>query len=207
MGYQDIPSGNIGLSLPSSFNVTNSPVNGSGTLTATYANQTANTVFAGPQSGAAGTPSFRPLIPSDLGSSTGNCARYYSSSAGISASLATVSYNTRGFDPNAGYFNGTYTIPAGGSGVYHVSASLLFAGTIALNNTANMQIVQAGSSNQVSESKLFAGGAMTDLSVTVSDIFVCQPADTIKILAASNATGPSIAASSSQNFFSITQVL
>jgi hypothetical protein len=55
----------VGLSLPSIFTVTNSPVTGSGTLTATLASQTQNYVFAAPSSGA-GAPTFRALVSSDI---------------------------------------------------------------------------------------------------------------------------------------------
>lgn len=56
----------VGLSLPTEFTVTGSPVTSSGTLTATFANQNANLVFAGPSSGAAATPSFRSLTATDI---------------------------------------------------------------------------------------------------------------------------------------------
>lgn len=56
----------VGLSLPAQFTVTNSPVTSSGTLTATWANQTANYVLAGPTTGAAATPTFRALIAGDI---------------------------------------------------------------------------------------------------------------------------------------------
>ena len=56
----------VGLSLPSIFNVTGSPVTTSGTLSATLATETANYVFAGPTSGAASAPSFRALVSSDI---------------------------------------------------------------------------------------------------------------------------------------------
>ena len=56
----------VGLSLPSIFNVTGSPVTTSGTLTATLATETANYVFAGPTSGAAAAPSFRALVSTDI---------------------------------------------------------------------------------------------------------------------------------------------
>jgi hypothetical protein len=48
--------------------VSGSPVTGSGTLTGTinFANQTANTVLAGPSSGAATAPSFRALAAADI---------------------------------------------------------------------------------------------------------------------------------------------
>jgi hypothetical protein len=55
----------VGLSLPAMFTVTGSPVTTTGTLTATLASQTANTVFAAPN-GSAGAPSFRTLAYADL---------------------------------------------------------------------------------------------------------------------------------------------
>ena len=56
----------VGLSLPSIFSVTGSPVTTSGTLAATLAAQAANLVFAGPSSGAAAAPTFRALATADL---------------------------------------------------------------------------------------------------------------------------------------------
>ena len=56
----------VGLNLPGIFNITNptaTPANS--TLTAALANQTANTVFAGPN-GASGTPIFRALVAEDI---------------------------------------------------------------------------------------------------------------------------------------------
>ena len=55
----------VGLSLPGIFTVSGSPVTTTGTLTATLASQTANTVFAAPN-GSAGTPTFRALAYADL---------------------------------------------------------------------------------------------------------------------------------------------
>lgn len=56
----------VGLSMPSIFAVTNSPVTTTGTLTATLNTQTANTVFAGPTTGVAAAPTFRSLVAADL---------------------------------------------------------------------------------------------------------------------------------------------
>jgi hypothetical protein len=56
----------VGLSLPSQFTVTNSPVTSSGTLTGSWNNQTANYVLAGPTSGAAAAPTFRALVSGDI---------------------------------------------------------------------------------------------------------------------------------------------
>jgi hypothetical protein len=56
----------VGLSMPAIFTVTNSPVTGTGTLTATLATETANTVWSGPNTGAASAPTFRALVGADL---------------------------------------------------------------------------------------------------------------------------------------------
>lgn len=56
----------VGLSLPSIITVSGSPVTTSGTLTGTLATQTANTVFSGPTTGVAATPTFRALVAADV---------------------------------------------------------------------------------------------------------------------------------------------
>jgi hypothetical protein len=55
----------VALSLPAIFTVTGSPVTTTGTLTATLASQTANTVWAAPN-GSAGSPTFRALVAADI---------------------------------------------------------------------------------------------------------------------------------------------
>ena len=55
----------VGLSLPSEFEVTGSPVSDAGTLTASFADQTQSRVFASP-AGSTGTPTFRSLALTDL---------------------------------------------------------------------------------------------------------------------------------------------
>lgn len=59
----------VGLSLPSIFSVSGSPVTTTGTLTATLASQTGNTFLAAP-SGSSGTPSFRAIVGADLPTAT-----------------------------------------------------------------------------------------------------------------------------------------
>lgn len=56
----------VGLSMPSEFSVSDSPVTSSGTLTVAKANQSANQVWAGPTSGVAAAPGFRSLVLADL---------------------------------------------------------------------------------------------------------------------------------------------
>lgn len=55
----------VGLSLPTIFSVTGSPVTTSGTLTATLASQTANTFLAAPN-GTAGAPTMRAIVAADI---------------------------------------------------------------------------------------------------------------------------------------------
>lgn len=59
-------SSSIGLSMPSIFSVSNSPLNLTGTFSVSLANQNANLVFAGPSSGAAAVPTFRALTATDI---------------------------------------------------------------------------------------------------------------------------------------------
>lgn len=57
----------VALSLPPSlFGVSGSPVTTTGTLTATLANQSPNTVWAGPTSGLPAVPTFRTLVTEDM---------------------------------------------------------------------------------------------------------------------------------------------
>lgn len=59
----------VALSLPGIFSVSGSPVTTTGTLTASFTSQTANTIFAAPD-GTAGTPAFRALTSTDIPSLT-----------------------------------------------------------------------------------------------------------------------------------------
>jgi len=58
----------VGLALPSIFTVSGSPVTTTGTLTGTFNTQTANTIFSGPTTGGAATPTFRTLVFNDISS-------------------------------------------------------------------------------------------------------------------------------------------
>lgn len=55
----------VGLDLPAEFAV-GGPITTTGNLAASWIDQAENLVFAGPESGAEDTPSFRPLVPADL---------------------------------------------------------------------------------------------------------------------------------------------
>lgn len=56
----------VALTMPGIFSVAGSPITTSGTLAVTLATESANTVFAGPTTGAAATPTFRSLVAADI---------------------------------------------------------------------------------------------------------------------------------------------
>lgn len=56
----------VGLALPNIFVVSGSPVTTAGTLTGTFANETANTALMGPVSGSPAAPTFRTISSADL---------------------------------------------------------------------------------------------------------------------------------------------
>lgn len=56
----------VGLTAPSFLSVAGSPVTSTGTIALTLATQTANTVFAGPSTGAAAAPTFRSIVVADI---------------------------------------------------------------------------------------------------------------------------------------------
>jgi len=77
----------VGLSLPSIFTVSGSPVTSTGTLTGTLATQTANYVFAGPTTGAAAGPTFRALVSADIPNNAANTTGY---AAALKSATTTV---------------------------------------------------------------------------------------------------------------------
>lgn len=56
----------VGLAMPAEFTVSNSPVTSTGNLTASWAAQTGNKVFAAPADGSSGAPTFRNLVDADI---------------------------------------------------------------------------------------------------------------------------------------------
>jgi hypothetical protein len=95
----------VGLSLPAELTVSNSPVTTTGTLTAAWASQAANKIFASPD-GAAGAPSFRSMTANDVPS--------------LDASKITTGTFTASQIPNldaSKITTGTLPVSRGGTGV------------------------------------------------------------------------------------------
>jgi trimeric autotransporter adhesin len=87
----------VGLSMPSIFTVTGSPITGAGTLAASLNSQTANTFFASPN-GAAGVPVFRGIVAADIPTlnqnTTGSSATFTGALTGdVSGTQSATSVN------------------------------------------------------------------------------------------------------------------
>jgi hypothetical protein len=98
----------VGLSLPSEFTVTGSPVTGTGTLTGNWANQNANLIFAGPASGSAARPAFRALSVNDIPAGTYNIS--------ITGTAANLAGGSAGSIPYQSSANNTAMLAAGTAG-------------------------------------------------------------------------------------------
>jgi hypothetical protein len=129
---------------------------------------------------------------------------YNTSATSLSGSLATVTYSNKIRDSHNQYASGSYTIPV--TGTYSAAAAIAVSGTIALNNTLDLQIQQTGSATQIAEQKVYSGGTETALSALAFDLFYCLAGDVLKVQVSSSVTGPTIVSSASQNYFSITRV-
>lgn len=66
----------VGLTVPSIFSLSGSPITTTGTFAVTLATQTANLMFAGPTTGAAATPTFRAIVAADLGTGTADSTKF-----------------------------------------------------------------------------------------------------------------------------------
>lgn len=126
-------------------------------------------------------------------------ARYHASSTSLSGSLATISWTTSDWDTNSGMSAGTYTCPVAGK--YQVNSFLAVSGTFILNNTVIMSLQQNGV--EVANATQYAGGAITNAEIGISDIVNCAVNDTIRIQVSSSATGPAVVSSNVKNWISL----
>jgi len=128
----------VALSLPAFITVTGSPVTTTGTLTGTLATQTANLVFAGPNTGSAAAPTFRALVNADLptsGVSAGTYAKVTLNTRGIATAASTqitLTTDVTGILPLA---NGGTGLSAGANDTTIVSSGTAWVATTLGNCT------------------------------------------------------------------------
>jgi hypothetical protein len=144
--------------------------------------------------------------PSVIAASESVNLRYFSSSTTVTGSLATVVYTTKGWDTHSAMVLATGIITAVVSGKYQINASIAMTGTFALNSLLDMQIQQSGSASQISESKAYAGGIVTQMNTSIGDIFYLLAGDTIKVQVSNSATTPVIASTATQTWISMCRV-
>lgn len=97
----------VALTAPTEITVGGSPITSSGTFALTWANESANLVFAGPASGAAATPAFRGIVPLDLATG-GTAAKFYRGDGVFATPIGTSGGFGAGLDkdlPAAAAFN------------------------------------------------------------------------------------------------------
>jgi len=140
----------VGLSLPSIFTVSNSPVTNSGTLTGTLASQNANTVFAAPN-GSNGVPAFRGLVAADI---TGGVIPTTLGGTGLSFSAGSIG-------------NGQLLIGAGGS----FAKANLSAGN-GINITNGSGTISVATSGNFGSQNLTTSGTLNAGAATVSGLTI-----------------------------------
>ncbi len=139
--------------------------------------------------------------PSVIAATESVNARYYSATATITGTASTITYSTKDFDSHNAYSAGTYTIPV--SGKYQINAALSVNGTYAINAGTVISIFKNGVI--VSEYTYEVSGAQSGAQALISDILSAVAGDAVTIRIRSNATGPTVNASTSANYFSISR--
>lgn len=110
----------VDLTMPGVFSVSGNPVTTSGTLAVALATQTANTVWAGPTTGGAATPTFRALVAADIPAGAGGGISLVYVNAAASSAIGASSSAENDFDK-------TYTFPANSlvaGDVYRIRAAI-----------------------------------------------------------------------------------
>ncbi len=190
----------VGLSLPSIFSVSGSPVTTSGTLSGSLNAENANTVFSGPSSGAAATPTFRSLVPADLPISPGTGIGISSgviSNTGVtsitSASPMTtntsatgaVTLNLTGLVPIANGGTNTAATPTAGGIPYGTGSAYAFTGV----GTSGQVLTSNGSGAPTWSTPSSSSGTVTNVTATSPVSITSTSSTTPNILLSGTAGG------------------
>lgn len=131
----------VALSAPAEFTVSGSPVTTSGTLGLSWANESANQVFAGPTTGSPATPGFRALVAADIPTlsyvtsfSAGNLSPLFTTSVATATTTPALSF-TLNTQSAATFFAGPLTGGAAGPTFRAIAATDFNSGTGASSST------------------------------------------------------------------------
>ncbi len=119
----------VAMTVPSFLSVAGSPITTSGTLALTLANESANTIFAGPSTGSPAAPTFRSLVAADIpalpyASSTLTSAHIFVGNVSNVATDVAMSGDISINNAGATAYAGTVPINKGGSGQTTANAAL-----------------------------------------------------------------------------------
>jgi len=177
----------VGLSLPSIFTVSGSPVTTTGTLTGTLASQSAGTVLAGPSSGGAASPTFRALAQADLPQMDG--VRVYNS-ADLSInndSFTVLTFDSERYDRGNLHSTSSLTsrLTAARAGIYPITGHIRFAGNAA--GVRYLGVLLNGATVIAQQGALNAAGSADILSV--STLYYLNAGDYVELQAYQNSGG------------------
>lgn len=174
----------VAITVPSILSVSGSPITTSGTFALSLTNESANTVFAGPVSGSAATPTFRSLvsadIPNNAANTTGTASNITASSNSTLTTLSSLSLPTSQLSGNISLttqVSGILPVANGGTGVGSFTANqVIIAGS---TSTSPLVVVAAGTSGQVLQSNGAAApswvaastGTVTSVGLSLPSIF------------------------------------
>lgn len=149
----------VGLAMPVQFTVTNSPVTSSGTLTAAFTTQSANSLFAGPTSGAGAVPTFRALTTADIP------ALPYGTGTVTSVGLSLPSIMTVSGSPvtSSGTLTGTLTTQAVNAIFAGPSSGAAAAPTFRALTTADIPALSYVSSVSGTTGRITSTGGLTPI--------------------------------------------
>jgi hypothetical protein len=127
--------------------------------------------------------------------------RYHSATATLSATASPVTYTVKDFDSHGAYSGSTYTCPV--SGKYQVNAEVYISATGTFG--VSIGIYKNGTMYDNFIPGL-AQASGVSLGWIVSDIVPCNAGDTLQIYATAGGTSPTITASTTSNWVSISRV-
>jgi hypothetical protein len=188
----------VGLALPAIFSVTGSPVTSTGTLEGDLVTQSANTVFAGPASGADATPTFRGLTSADLPIATATTLGIVSVGSGLTVDGGVLSANAQ---PAA--TSSSLGVISVGSGLTVDGSGLLSANAPAVATTTSLGVVSVGSGLSVSGGGLLSANAPAIATATSLGVVSVGSGLTVNGSGVLSANAPAVATAASLGVVSV----